>query len=210
MKRIITAVAAVGLAASLVACAGGGDVKTASSTKSTTAATTPATANTHTASSGEPALMRVPGYAYEDAGAAEVDAVDSRLGLLNALAGAAWPKLTQGVYVSWSSHAVLASPTDQVGVLVLVNLNPEYFVVNPAATPDSVATAVAQAIANSESTTHETIAGQQVAVVTDANSTSFFAWERDNVAAVVVAMGTGPDKAKAQDFVTAYLNEANR
>lgn len=145
--------------------------------------------NAHEARGGEPELAAVPGYTYEEGASQDAQALATRVNVVNSLALASYPELARGPYVSWSTHAVFGSRHDQVGVLVLATLNPEYLVANRRSSPEGLAVGLAQMMASSETTTYTTIAGRQVSVVTDVNSAPYFAWEHDNVAAMFVPVG---------------------
>ena len=174
----------------------------------------PSAVNSHSALAGEPALISVPGYAYEDPatiGDADLTAlaasIDQSFAAANAQTAAQLPALKGDAFTTWSSHAVTADGTTADALLFLASINPDLFTLSPGTNPDTVVTGIAGGMATGGGTVStETISGESVAVATTSDGTVFVAWYHNGD----MTMTTGPDEQTVRDVVTADLTEANK
>lgn len=178
-----------------------------------------AVVNTHTVEAGEPALISVPGYAYEDLTGDDLAFFDEQL--VYTYTSANEPLQVYfpdhgDFYSGWSGHSVVAAD-GEVAALFLVSVNQDYLDAG-VMIEEALVEGMSGPVAGERATvTTETIAGEEVMVAeggddwlgTEGMYNWFggdhsFAWFHDNVVTGV----TGPDEGDARAFVEAYLEAA--
>ncbi len=165
----------------------------------------PSVVNDHTAQAGEPALISVPGYTYENAPAAETTEYDNQMTQINEQLATMFPSTTTDVYDTWSLHSVMSSGDESVAELALMGINQQLTSEQPAQfDPDMMVSGIAGAMASEGATVStETIEGENVAVAE--GDLSAFAWYHDGT--VSIALGENENDLRA--FVEDYLAVAN-
>lgn len=162
-----------------------------------------AVVNDHTAETGEPALISVPGYTYGNPATAVASDFDTTMQQTNGQLAAMMPAGSEDVYVSWSMHEMSATGTDPLGMLGLLEVNQE-FAATPQFDPDMVVAGIAGGMATDGATVStETIEGENVAVAE--GDVTAYAWYHDGT----VSMAFGENQSDLLQFVEAYLAEAN-
>ena len=165
-----------------------------------------AVVNTHTAEAGEPALVSVPRYAYENLTGDDLaywqDEMLPALKSVNEEIKLAFPDLGD-YYLSWSSHKVVAADGD-VGAAFLVSVNPEYLDAGILTEDDVVLGMAGGAAGGGATVTTETIAGEKV-VYDVGDDVHSFSWFHDGV----MTTASGTDEGDTRDFVEAYLEAAH-
>ena len=192
--RILLGLAAMLAAWAVVAVLAGGGEDTA-------------VVNTHTAEAGEPALISVPGYAYEDLTGDDLAGyqadIVSAYTTGNEEIGEVYPELGD-VYLGWSGHAVVASD-DEVAVLVLASVNQDYLDDGIFTEEDVVVGMAGGAAGEGATVTTVTIAGEQVAYAEAEGAYMYFRFHDG-----VETGAFGPDEGDTRAFVEAYLETANQ
>jgi len=166
-----------------------------------------AVVNDHTAETGEPALISVPGYSYGNPATSVAADFDSSMQQANEQLAAMMPAGSEDVYVSWSIHEVSATGTEPVALLGLLEANQE-FTTSPQFDPEMVVVGIAGGMATEGATVStETIEGETVAAaegVAESDVTAY-AWYHDGT----VSMAFGENQDDLLQFVESYLAEAN-
>ncbi len=181
-----------GLAAALVlvACGGGGSTGAGSPTstppEATPSVSTPTDA-THAAQPGEPALIAVPGYAYEN-DATLTKLMRQKIGQLDG-------------FKRFSVHGVTEDGS-QIGMLVLLQAKPAYQQAVESGTVDPIEPPPGLGASQS------TIARERVLTVGAAPSDTAWIWYHDGTLSQFF-QGSAASRKEAVNFVEAYLHEAN-
>lgn len=145
-------------------------------------------APTHTAQSGEPTLLAVPGYDYGDLPS-------------EAASATAMVKSDTQHFKSASVHAVLHEG-NKIAEIILFQMQPQF--ANSPGTQHAVDNMAAGMAGGGATVSEETIHTEKVAIASK-DSTTMYAWYHANTLTVV-----GGDNASAvRDFVEAYLKTAN-
>ena len=136
-----------------------------------------AVVNDHTAQTGEPVLVEVPGYAYANPEASSAAEFDTMVTQANEEVAAMMPAGSEDVYAAWSLHEVATAGTDPLAELGLMEFNQQY-VDDPTFNPDMVVTGFAGGMATEGGTvTTETIDGETVAIAEAPDADGMvFAW----------------------------------
>jgi len=162
-----------------------------------------AVVNDHTAEAGEPALISVPGYSYENPATSIAADFDGSMQQTNEQLAAMMPAGSEDVYVSWSIHEVSATGTEPVALLGLLEVN-QQFASTPQFDPEMVVAGMAGGMATEGSTVStETIEGETVAVAE--GDVTAYAWYHDGT----MSMAFGENQDDLLQFVESYLAEAN-
>ncbi len=163
--------------------------------------------NTHTAEAGEPALLSVPGYAYEDLTGATwpTSRRRPRPATLsqNEAARSRYPELGD-FYLGWSSHDVVAAD-GRVATFLLVSVSEDYLDAGLLTGDDLVAVMAGGMAGGGATATTETISGEKVAYA-EADGVHAYLWFHDSV----ITGAAGPDEGDVRAFVEAYLEAAHQ
>ncbi len=164
----------------------------------------PAVVNDHTAQVGEPALISVPGYTYENAPADIAMDLDSMMTQTNDQLASMYPSATTDIYTSWSIHNVMSGAEKRVAGLSLMAIDQQFVSGQPGVSEDMIVSGVAGGMASEGATVStETIEGETVAVAE--GDLSAFAWYHDGT----VSMAFGDNENDLRAFVGDYLAVAN-
>lgn len=152
----------------------------------------------HRAEAGEPALVAVPGYAYEDVSDTDLGDLNSMMEEANRASQTQSPELGP-VYSGWSGHEVVQGGRE-VGRLVLMAINPAYLS-SDTFSAENVLARLAGGVAQGGATVRMGTLVDHDVVFAEADGTYGVAWLQDGTIVEVA----GPDRSDVRNFATDYL-----
>ena len=166
-----------------------------------------AVANTHTAQAGEPALISVPGYAYEDLTGNDLALYQQDVVAASVVANEemrqAHPELGD-LYLGSSGHKVVADGSE-VALFAMGGINQAYLDAGVLTENDLLEEMAADEADLGATVSTMTIAGENVVHAENFGLYAYF-WVHDGAKTALF----GSDEGAVLDFVEAYLEVANK